>query len=273
MNNKSISFYHSLDTPTTPDNVSWAPHLHSNYEILFVYSVEEAYFNISGFKYQLKSFDFVFIKPATIHNLTIPHSQNYERCGIYFSENMIPDELKPAVNDFNRIYHFEKNDPVFKVIDSVSDAEQKFSEDDFQAFLPSALTQILYHLKYLSADDENVGISNDVIDKIIRYIDEHITEPLNAEVISEKFFVSKSWLSHNFKNYLGMSLKKYINQKKLLTIEKLIPTGLSLTHLSEGYSYNNYVTFFRQYKQYTGKKPKDNKLKDAKPKSDGEELE
>ena len=104
------------------------------------------------------------------------------------------------------------------------------------------------------------------MDKIIRYIDEHITEPLNAEIISEEFFVSKSWLSHNFKNNLGMSLKKYINQKKLLMIEKLIPTGLSLSHLSEGYSYNNYATFFRQYKQYTGKKPKDNKLNNSKPK-------
>ncbi len=266
MNNENISFYHSLDTPTTPDNVSWSPHLHSNYEILFVYSVEEAYFNISGFKYQLKSFDFVFIKPATIHNLIIPYSQNYERCGIYFSENTIPDELKPAINDFNRIYHLEKDDSVFKIIDTVSDAEQKFSEEDFQNFLSSALIQILYHLKYLSTDEEIVGASNNNMDKIIRYIDEHITEPLNAEIISEKFFVSKSWLSHNFKNYLGMSLKKYINQKKLLMIEKLIPTGLSLSHLSEGYSYNNYATFFRQYKQYTGKKPKDNKLNNSKPK-------
>ena len=266
MNNENISFYHSLDTPTTPDNVSWSPHLHSNYEILFVYSVEEAYFNIGGFKYQLKSFDFVFIKPATIHNLIIPYSQNYERCGIYFSENTIPNELKPAINDFNRIYHLEKENPVFKIIDSVSDAEQKFSEEDFQNFLPSALVQILYHLKYLSTNKEIIGAFNSIMDKIIRYIDEHITEPLNAEIISEKFFVSKSWLSHNFKNHLGMSLKKYINQKKLLMIEKLIPTGLSLSHLSEGYSYNNYATFFRQYKQYTGKKPKDNKLNNSKPK-------
>ena len=268
MNTENITFYHSLDTPTMPDNVNWSPHLHGNYEILFVYSVEEAYFNIGGFKYSLKSFDFVFIKPTTIHNLTIPYPQNYERCGIYFAYGAIPEELRSSVNNFNRIYHFEKNNPVFKIMDSISDAEKTFSKDDFKKYLNFALVQRLYPLKYLTTDSGTVGISNDVIDKIIRYIDEHVTEPLNAEILSEKFFVSKSWLSHNFKNYLGISLKKYINQKKLLTIENLIPTGLSITQLSEGYSYNNYATFFRQYKQYTGKKPNDNKMKKQKPKSD-----
>ena len=93
MKNDSVRFYHSIDLPTTPNNASWAPHLHNDYEILFVYSVENAYFNISGLKYQLKSFDLVFIKPATIHNLTIPYDQNYERCGFYFPESAVPREL------------------------------------------------------------------------------------------------------------------------------------------------------------------------------------
>ena len=99
------------------------------------------------------------------------------------------------------------------------------------------------------------------IDKILKYIDMHITEPLNAEIIAENCFVSKSWLSHNFKEYLGISLKKYINQKKILIIEQLIPTGISITRLTEEYSYNNYTTFFKQYKQYLNKKPNSNKIK------------
>ncbi len=42
-----------------------------------------------------------------------------------------------------------------------------------------------------------------------------------------------------------MSLKKYINQKKMLLIEQLIPTGFSIRRLTEEYSYNNYTTFKR----------------------------
>ncbi len=262
MKNDSVRFYHSIDLPTTPNNASWAPHLHNDYEILFVYSVENAYFNISGLKYQLKSFDLVFIKPATIHNLTIPYDQNYERCGFYFPESAVPRELKPAVANFNYFYHIDdKNNPVFKIIDSTSDAEKTFSKEDFAAYLSSALPQILFHLKHAALTEEAVGVSNDTIDKILKYIDKHITEPLNAEIISEECFVSKSWLSHNFKDYLGISLKKYINQKKMLMIEQLIPTGLSIAHLTEEYSYNNYTTFFRQYKRYSNKKPSSNKRK------------
>lgn len=267
MKENSVRFYHSIDLPTTPDYVDWHPHLHNDYEILFVYSIENAYFNIDGLKYQLNSFDFVFIKPAIIHNLSIPYSQNYERCGLYFPETAIPPELKSSVADFNRLYHIkDKSDPLYKIMDIISDAEKTFSKDDLATYLPSALIQILYHLKHASSTEESVGASNDTVNKILAYIDEHITEPLNAEIIAEKCYVSKSWLSHNFKEYLGMSLKKYINQKKMLLIEQLIPTGLSITRLAEEYSYNNYTTFFKQYKQYAKKSPSSNKSKPNAPK-------
>ena len=255
MKNGSVRFYHVIDLPTTPDNVSWVPHLHNEYEILFVYSVENAFFNINGLKYALQSFDMVFIKPAVIHNLTIPYNQDYERCGLYFTEDSIPAELKSAVNNFNHFYHLNADDSLYKIIDSISDAEKNFSKEDFDEYLPHALIQLLYHIKHSTAMDESVGVSNEAIDKVLKYIDKHITEPLNADIIAEQCFVSKSWLSHSFKEYLGISLKKYINQKKMLAIEQLIPTGLSITHLTEEYSYNNYTTFYRQYKQYSGKKP------------------
>lgn len=260
MKNNIVRFYHSIDLPTTPDNTNFEPHLHNEYEILFVYSIENAFFNISGLRYTLKSFDLVFINPATLHNLNIPYNQNYERCGLYFSEDAIPNELKSTVKNFNYIYHIDdKSKPLFKIIDSISDAEKEFPKNEFDAYLPSALVQLLYHLKHSTSNEESVGTSNSTIDKILEYIDKHITEPLNADVIAEQCFVSKSWLSHSFKEYLGISLKKYVNQKKMLAIEQLIPTGISITHLTEQYSYNNYTTFFRQYKQYSGKKPRSNK--------------
>lgn len=262
MKDNSVRFYHSIDLPTTPSGVSWTPHLHKDYEILFVYSIESAYFNISGLKYPLKSFDLVFINPTVIHNLTIPFNQNYERCGLYFPESAIPEELKPSVRKFNYFYHLDgKDNALFKIIDSISAAEKTFPKEDFDAYLPSALVQILYHLKHSDSVEESVGVTNDTIDKILKYIDEHITEPLNAEIIAEKCFVSRSWLSHNFKNHLGISLKKYINQKKILKIEQLLSTGISISRLTEEYSYNNYTTFFKQYKHYFNKKPNSNKIK------------
>ncbi len=260
MISNSTTFYHTNESPAMPDNVSWSPHLHNNYEILFVYSAENIDFNIGGLKYKLQSFDLLLIKPATIHNLEMPYPQHYERCGFYFPEKEIPEKLRDKVYEFNHIYHLTENDPIFNVINAVAKAETIFAKEDFDEFLKYAVAELLFHLKYKSATDTaKIGVSNDTINKIMKYIDENITEPINAEIISEKFFVSKSWLSHNFKNHVGISLKKYINQKKLVTIENLIQTGLSISRLTEGYSYNNYATFFRQYKQFTGKKPTDDK--------------
>lgn len=47
----------------------------------------------------------------------------------------------------------------------------------------------------------------------------------------------------------------------MLLIEQLIPTGFSIRRLTEEYSYNNYTTFFKQYKQYAKKSPNSNKNK------------
>lgn len=103
------------------------------------------------------------------------------------------------------------------------------------------------------------AIPNETVTKILNYIDENITDPLNADLIAAEFFVSKSWLSHNFKKYLNTSLKKYINQKKLLYIERLVIAGIPIVKAAESCSYTNYTTFFRQYKQYTNKKPRETK--------------
>ena len=99
------------------------------------------------------------------------------------------------------------------------------------------------------------GTANDVINDVLKYIDDNITQNLNAEIISKEFLVSTSWLLHKFKEYVNVSLKKYINQKKLIYIERFIKTGVPINKVIESCSYNSYATFFRQYKKYMQKTP------------------
>ena len=61
---------------------------------------------------------------------------------------------------------------------------------------------------------QETGTTNDIINGVLKFIDDNVTQNLNAEIIAKEFLVSTSWLMHKFKEYVNVSLKKYINQKK-----------------------------------------------------------
>ena len=64
-----------------------------------------------------------------------------------------------------------------------------------------------------------------VLNDIIKYINENSDRKLDTQILSDKFFVSRSWIDHEFKKILKTSSKKYINQKKVLYAQSLILDG------------------------------------------------
>lgn len=242
------------------DDINYHPHFHSTYEMLYTLDIGEAYYNIAASKFRIGQHDLIIIKPGTLHNLEIT-GQQYERMVMYFSKENIHADLYEFLQTTDKMYHVTDGSPIQALFGLLLENSKIFSKEEFDRSLEGILNMILTHLKYSNEEKtmESVSAQNETINKILYYIEENITEPLNAENISEKFFVSKSWLSHNFKKHLNISLKKYINQKKLLQIERLIAAGIPVCKAVESCSYNNYTTFFRQYKQYANKKPTDNK--------------
>ena len=180
---------------------------------------------------------------------------------MYFSKENIHSDLHDFLQTISKIYHIQDDSPIKTAFSLLQKNSKLFSKEEFTRTLEGVLNIILTHLKYSHEEKktEILNAQNNTINKILNYIEENITQPLNADNISKKFFVSKSWLSHNFKKYLNISLKKYINQKKLLQIERLISAGIPISKAVENCSFANYATFFRQYKQYANKKPNANK--------------
>ena len=59
--------------------------------------------------------------------------------------------------------------------------------------------------------------------------------------------LAPSWLNQSFKRSMQVSLKHYINQKKILFAQSKILDGASIKDVVELCNYDNYSTFYRQY--------------------------
>lgn len=230
-------------------------HMHNDYEILFFFDGDAEY-AIENATYPLKKNSLLFIKPMAYHGLHVLSDAPYERLVFNFSKHILSNEQKEVVEKFEPLYRFEENSPARNLFIMLKEFEPIFTADEFNRFKESALSTIISVLKYtkntpLTAPSQE----NSTLDKIIDYINDNPCLSLNADMLSQQFFVSKSWLNQTFSSSLQVSLKHYINQKRILFAQSQILDGVSIKEVAERLNYDNYSTFYRQYVHFLRHEP------------------
>lgn len=120
-------------------------------------------------------------------------------------------------------------------------------------FKPELLSQLL--------EDDLTDLANQfqlnqrkeasVIQEIILYIREHYKEEINQSLLADRFFISKDYLSHKFKEETGMGMVHYLN---LLRIEKskqlLMLPNAKINEVAAAIGYNDEKYFCKVFKKY-----------------------
>lgn len=225
-------------------------HMHNDYEILYFFDGNAEY-SIEGTTYPLKKNTLLFIKPMEYHGLHVLSDVPYERAVLNFSKQILTDEQINIVNGLGSYYYTTENSPIYNVFVMLKELEPKFNGAEFNRLKESSLSTVISILKYAEkspppAEFHRGGV-NDTLAKIIDYINNNPSERLTADVISQLYFVSKSWLNQAFKTQMRVSLKHYINQKKILFAQSKILDGANIKDVVDLCNYENYSTFYRQY--------------------------
>ena len=99
---------------------------------------------------------------------------------------------------------------------------------------------------------------NDIIDKAIHYIHDHILQPISLTEVAEETNVSPNYLSSLFRKIVGISLKEYINRKKIEESKYFLEhTNSSLLDIALLFAFSDqsyYTALFRKYNGVTPKK-------------------
>lgn len=231
-------------------------------------------YTIEGRTYPLEPYDIVFVQHNEIHRPVIHSSEPYERIIVYISPGFIRDYKE---KDSNLGYCFEKaaeehtsvlripslkKHPLFI---SIQKLEQAFEDEDFAYELRRKILflDFMIQLNRAVLTDSLAYLHNESMNtrtaKIVKYINEHLTDELSIDKIAEQFFVSKYHMMRSFKEDTGYSIGNYILHKRLTLSKELIQGGTPITEVCYLCGFKDYSNFSRQYKKFFQVSPKETK--------------
>ena len=253
------------DSPITVDF-----HEHAFYEIYIFISGNVNYI-IEGRTYDLRPGDVLLTNNSDIHRPEIlPSQYPYERIVIWLNNAFfnglldIGEDLTACFKDAaNRDYRlFRPNaSQLLKIQDTCRVIEQERSVNRLgsRVMAFSSIMEILVLISrayYEISDSAQHGVTeNQQINQIVAYINNHYHEDLSLESLSSKFYLSKYYLSHKFKQFTGLSLYQFILKKRLTIARNMLMRGKTVTETYTECGFNDYSNFLKAFKQEFGEKP------------------
>lgn len=92
--------------------------------------------------------------------------------------------------------------------------------------------------------------------KVIAYINANLSENLSLDSLAARFFVSKFYLAHRFKEYTQLSLHQYVLIRRMIYAQSLLRSGESPTTVAKLCGYREYSSFYKVFLRETGKTPR-----------------
>ncbi|MCD8023244.1 MAG: response regulator [Lachnospiraceae bacterium] len=103
---------------------------------------------------------------------------------------------------------------------------------------------------------QSVYLVDDVVEKIMIYIQRNYQKDLNQDFIASLFYLNRSYLSTLFKSRTGMKFVDYLNKVRLEKAMELLATSdRKMYQIARSVGYDNVKYFFRVFKKSTGLTP------------------
>ena len=199
-----------------------------------------------------------FIKKGMCHKIEADINENFRYICIGFTANTDYADINEFISLTSPMNYFIKNDDGNVRILSemlINEFYQKDSQSNTMINL--YLSQILISISRLLKNDtvKNSKISNSTsnftVYHTLRYIDREYMYITSVKSIAEKLSYSEYYLSHLFKEKMGISIKQYILNKKLMLAAELLKTSnLSVGEISEYLSFATQHTFSQAFKRF-----------------------
>ena len=242
------------------DNLSL--HFHEEYEILFITDgmIE---ITVNNKAIIAQKGDVIFLNTYETHYTKVLKTP-YKRYVLMLA----PAVLEKNITDLNLLSVFKKRTSDFQfclrfndqniiktfvelIIKEIQNKQDEYSEKIqvtlIEYLLIIALRKQNNDMTYSSEDDINVVR---LIFKVQSFLDEHYSENLRINEISQKFHISVPYFSSCFKHYIGKSPKKYLMQLRLnAASHKLTHTSETIIDIAYSVGFadvNNFIIRFKE---------------------------
>lgn len=120
------------------------------------------------------------------------------------------------------------------------------------------LEELLYIcLMQKRCEQDALDPAETLLKKALEYIELRWDCIKSIKEISNTLFISPSYLYEIFNKKLNMTPKEYLMQKRLQTAHAYLSSGISPNEVSSLVGFNTYTAFYRAFKAFYGKTPKE----------------
>lgn len=265
-----ISFRHkdymySYDKASPPE---LRMHLHNFYEFLYFKSGNASYI-VENSIYQLEAGDLLITRPDEIHTIIFNSDAVYERHFIQISAEYLKDDEFNLLDMINRRPAGTMNrisadivksyglDEYFQLIEQYVVNRVPESDILIKSYIIQMLVKINSALREYHELFLETPFANKRITAVKKYIDEHFNEDITLEMLCERFYISKYHLCRIFKSYTSLPVKEYVNTRRITVAKQMIFEGHNLTSVCYKCGFNDYSVFYKTFKKFTDKSPRD----------------
>ena len=148
---------------------------------------------------------------------------------------------------------------VFSRFSTVRQLPREESELLARLILSEIIVTLSVTLPAPPEESEPLGI------RVMRYLNDHLTEKIKLSELAQHFFVSKYYICRAFRMQNGVSILQYLTEKRVYLARQLMEQGRTAFSAGMQAGFGDYSSFYRAYTRVIGHAPT---ASDAPPKND-----
>ncbi len=242
-------------------------HYHEFCKLLLLVSGKGNYV-VDGQRYLLQPGDVVLVGSRSVHCPEMESGTAYERVILYISPEFLQQQSGPDGDlyscfsgEFGHVLRLKEKERM-QLFGQLSRLEEALSSREFgcsvlsQALLLRLLVQIGRYQRQTDVQHPKPAApQNGRVLEIMRYMDGHLTEDLDVDLLAERFYVSKYHMMRLFRQETGFTVHTYLLQRRLFLARELIEKGTRATEACYRAGFRSYSSFTRAYGRYFGTTP------------------
>lgn len=242
-------------------------HYHEFYKLLFFVSGKGGYF-VEGKRYSLTPGDIILIGKQCVHRPEFEPGVPCERIILYISPEFLLRESSSScqlADCFSKEYDhvLRPSEKIRKTLFSiVSNIEQELSSKRYGKEIVSTgmllrlmveIARSIFH-KEVQKPAPMLPKSKRMLD-IMHYLDAHLTEDINIDLLAEMFYISRFHMMRRFREETGTTIHAYISDHRLMLARDWIGQGIPATEVCFQCGFGSYSSFSRAYGKFFGTTP------------------